>query len=178
MSAIRGIACSRAESMIWERSQAPPENKDSYIHWSVQPAGTAALANPRRTCWRRRRGWDVRRRWRLTTTTSKSERTLACLIDGATPSCAATEAGELSLVKELHFILRAHTIVTLYVIINIIVIIIVKRENHLVQTHSRIDRIFIVYLVSAIIQTRLKKLENSMLHELTYYPIYLFFHSC
>ena len=112
------------------------------------------------------------------TTTSKSERTLACLIDGATPSCAATEAGELSLVKELHFILRAHTIVTLYVIINIIVIIIVKRENHLVQTHSRIDRIFIVYLVSAIIQTRLKKIENSMLHELTYYPIYLFFHSC
>lgn len=37
--------------MIWERSQAPPENKDSYIHWSVgaRRAGRArpSLANPR-----------------------------------------------------------------------------------------------------------------------------------
>ena len=48
MSAIRGIACSRAESMIWERSQAPPENKDSYIHWSAEPRRQLATpASPR-----------------------------------------------------------------------------------------------------------------------------------
>ena len=34
--------------MIWERSQAPPENKDSYIHWSVgaRRAGRARRQSP------------------------------------------------------------------------------------------------------------------------------------
>ena len=40
------IACSRAESMIWERSQAPPENKETVRHWSQKLIGNSVDANP------------------------------------------------------------------------------------------------------------------------------------
>ena len=41
------IACSRAKSMIWERSQAPPENKELGFHWSTQGSGRQSATKVR-----------------------------------------------------------------------------------------------------------------------------------
>ena len=129
MSAIRGIACSRAESMIWERSQAPPENKDSYIHWSAEPRRQLATpASPRllspipcapstaeasRCSLALRHPIAARSRRRVLT---------ACRRRGRARSAKA-KSGSTSICA------RALRIVTLYAIINIIVIFIVKRES-------------------------------------------------
>ena len=142
--------------MIWERSQAPPENKDSYIHWSVgaRRAGRARLplANPR-AC----DAINVRLSLR---------RHCCCCTDGCRHWCcggsrtrarallrwvaALLSVGAPPVKERIHFILRARTIVTLYVIINIIVII-VKRESsslHIArQSFKDIYRIFIVILI-------------------------------
>ena len=135
MSAIRGIACSRAESMIWERSQAPPENKDSYIHWSAEPRRRLATpASPRlllpipcapSTAEASRCSLALRhpiaarsRRRRVLTACRRRGR-------GRIALCVAAKAksGSTSICA------RALRIVTLYAIINIIVIFIVKRES-------------------------------------------------
>ena len=138
MSAIRGIACSRAESMIWERSQAPPENKDSYIHWSAEPRRQLATpASPRlllpipcapSTAEASRCSLALRH---PIATRSRPPPRFDCMPQARPrpPRSAACAVAAKAKSGSTSICARALRIVTLYAIINIIVIFIVKRES-------------------------------------------------